>query len=341
MSPASMKAITLPAYQGNIIRALRSLELRTTQISELQAHEVLIEVRAASTNPSDLAFIQGGYNVRKALPAIPGFEGTGRVILSGSSAGSKQLDGKRVSFFTQTDCGGSWASHSVVSSTDCIEIDDDLSDEQAACFSVNPFTAYAMVDLAMKQGCKAIIQNAAAGQVGKFINVLAARANMPVINIVRKEAHVEMLQSAGVQHILWSQDEDFYQKLNGLATNLHATIAFDAVGGEQSGHLLRSMPADSRLYLYGALGGRTLSEIPAADVIFSKKSIHGFNMNDWKGELSVEALGEIIQELQGLFKEGVLKTDIQGSFPLADYEKALMQYIRDMSGGKVLLIPSE
>jgi NADPH:quinone reductase-like Zn-dependent oxidoreductase len=99
------------------------------------------------------------------------------------------------------------------------------------------------------------------------------------------------------------------------------------------------MPEGSTLYLYGALAGRTLSEIPASDVIFKKKAITGFNMNEWKAELTREEFTKVSQHLQELFIAGELKTDIQGTFPLGDYEKALMQYIRSMSAGKVLLIP--
>ncbi|MCK4569993.1 MAG: alcohol dehydrogenase catalytic domain-containing protein, partial [Bacteroidales bacterium] len=160
-----MKAITLPSYQGNIIRALRSLEIQEVELPEPEPDEVLIEIEAAPANPSDLAFIQGGYNIRKALPAIPGFEGTGKVIRTGSTTEAQKLNGKRVSFFSQSDRGGSWATHIPVKAIDCIEIGNDLPPEQAACFSVNPFTAYAMAELALEHKSKAIIQNAAAGQL--------------------------------------------------------------------------------------------------------------------------------------------------------------------------------
>jgi len=334
-----MKAIQLPAYQGNIIRALRSLEIATSKLPGLLDDEVMVEVSAAPANPSDLAFIQGGYNVKKPVPAIPGFEGAGKVVFAGKDVKALRLLGKRVSFFSQSDRGGSWASYTPVKATDCIELNEQIPTEQAACFSVNPFTAYAMVELSKEQGSKAIIQNAASGQVGKFINKLAVSCGIEVINIVRKEEQLEILENAGFKHAIWSQDEEFISRLKQLAAELDARIAFDAAGGEQSGHLLACMPEDSTLYLYGALAGRTLSEIPASDVIFKKKSIRGFNMNEWKAELSQEEFKKISKHLQELVISGELKTDIQGEFPLEDYEKALMQYIRSMSGGKILLKP--
>jgi NADPH:quinone reductase-like Zn-dependent oxidoreductase len=331
-----MKGILLPSYQGNIIRALRSLELQEIQVPELKMDEVLIEVEAASVNPSDLAFIQGGYNIKKALPAIPGFEGVGRVIKTGTDENASALAGKRLSFFSQSGRGGSWASHTVVRANDCIVIDENLHAEQAACLSVNPFTAYAMVMQAKECRSETIIQNAAAGQVGKFINALAEMEGMNVINIVRKEKH---LNDTNYKNVLWSQQDDFRQKLQHMAASMKANIAYDAVGGEQSGHILAAMPEGSTLFLYGALGARTLMEIPASDIIFKKKRIHGFNMNEWKAALSEEEFIEISIKIQSLILQKKIKTDIQAAFRLDEYEKALMQYIRSMSAGKVLLKP--
>lgn len=332
----SIKAITFPAYQGNIIRALRSLETTDLPMPSINDDEVLINVEASPCNPSDLAFIQGSYNVVKALPAIPGFEGCGQVIDTGGSASAKLLAGKRVSFFSQSDAGGAWSTHIPVKAEDCLIVRDELPMEQAACFSVNPFTAYAMVELAEQMGAKAIIQNAAAGQVGKFINALARLKGMAVINIVRKEEQLEIMKNNGTEHVLFQLDENFLQQLSSLALKLNATIAYDAVGGALSGQILGSMPKGSTLYLYGALGGSTLSEIPATDIIFNRKTIAGFNMNEWKAKLASGELVKISEQLQDLFIKGVLKTDIQGIFPLEEHGAALMQYIRGMSKGKIL-----
>jgi NADPH:quinone reductase-like Zn-dependent oxidoreductase len=339
MQGKTMKAIQLPAYQGNIIRALRSLKIVENTLPSLLDDEVMVEVSAAPANPSDLAFIQGGYNVRKPVPSIPGFEGTGKIVFVGKDEHARKLLGKRVSFFSQSERGGSWASYTPVKAVDCLELDERIPYEQAACFSVNPFTAYAMVELAKNNGSKAIMQNAASGQVGRFINRLAGMSGIAVINIVRKEEQLQKMADAGFENVLWAQDEEFLPRLKQLATALDARLAFDAAGGMQSGHILSCMPEGSTLYLYGALAGRTLSEIPASDVIFKKKTITGFNMNEWKAKLPKDEFEKISRRLQQLFISGDLKTDIQGRFPLADYEKGLMQYIRGMSDGKILLIP--
>ncbi len=335
------KAILLPAYQGNIIRALRSLEMKEIEIRPPAQDEVLLEITAAPCNPSDIAFMQGGYNVRKPLPAIPGFEGTGMVIEAGKSIDAQVLRGKRVSFFSQSEDGGTWSHHITVKADDCIEIRDEIPDEQAACLSVNPFTAYAMIEQAKQDGSKAIIQNAAAGQIGYFIRDLAALNDIEVINIVRKEEQQEALKAEGNKYVLFDKSENFIEELAVLSRELRATAAFDATGGELSGHILKAMPNHAILYLYGALAGRTLSEIPALDIIFRNKIIRGFNVNEWKDEIGKDKFKMVSEHIQGLIANGKIKTRIQGKFQLKDFGAALMQYIRNMSGGKVLLMPGK
>ncbi len=332
-----MKAIVLPEYQGNIIRALRSLEVREMELPLPGKNEVLVEIACSPCNPSDLAFIQGGYNVRKSLPAIPGFEGSGRIIKTGEN--TTELSDSKVSFFYQGEEGGAWATHILLNAEDCLILDESMPDEQGACFAVNPFTAYAMIELAVSMGSKALVQNAAAGQLARFIELLARDRGIEVINIVRKEEQLSLLKDEGSKHVLWQEDGSFEKQLNTLAHELTANLAFDAAGGSLSGIILKNMPDGSFLKVYGALAGRTLSEIPATDVIFHKKSLSGFNMNEWKANLSKQEFLSVSEQLQKMFIEGKLKTRIQGSYPLEEHGKALMEYIRNMSAGKVLLKP--
>lgn len=204
---------------------------------------------------------------------------------------------------------------------------------------MNPFTAYAMIEMAIEKGSRTVIQNAAAGQLARFVEVLARDQGIEVINIVRKEEQCALLKDSGSSHVLWQEYESFEDQLNILAHDLNAGLAFDAVGGSLCGIILKNMPEGGSLKVYGALAGRTLSEIPATDVIFRKKSISGFNMNEWKANLSEREFLSVSEKLQKMFIEGKLETRIQGNYPLEEHGRALMDYIRNMSAGKVLLSP--
>ena len=151
------------------------LKLTEVEIPKPGDNDVIIKVHAAPINPSDIAFIQGSYNVIKTLPTIPGFEASGNVIDAGINA--KDLIGRNVSCFVQTDRCGTWSEFVVAHKSDVIALKDDMDMDQAAGFTVNPFTAYGMFKIALRRDSKAVIQNAAGGQVAAFIRMMAAENN--------------------------------------------------------------------------------------------------------------------------------------------------------------------
>jgi NADPH:quinone reductase-like Zn-dependent oxidoreductase len=331
-----MKAVVLPAYNNNLIRALLGIKIEDQPIPEPADGEVQIKMEAAPCNPSDIAFLRGGYNIKKNLPCIPGFEGCGVITKTGGGI-EKNFIGKRVSCFVQDDGVGTWSEYVVAPITNCIFLKDDMLWEQAACFAVNPFTAYGLYGIAQEEDCKAIIQNAATGQVGRFIRVFAKSNKLNVINIVRKAEQVNQLKSEGGKYVLDSNTEDFPEKLKELSHELNATIAFDAVGGEMTAQLLNAMPADSGVVLYGGLSGNEVSGIDPMGVIFDRKTLFGFTLMDWMESLEEGEFEEISGYLQDLFIEGTLKTEIQGVFSHDEVVNGIRSYIGNMSAGKILI----
>ncbi len=333
-----MKSITLPSYNKNIIRAMLGLKVTEMEMPKPGDNDVIIKVHAAPVNPSDIAFIQGIYNIVKPLPAIPGFEASGKVIDAGKNV--KDLIGTNVSCFVQDDRSGTWSEYVVANINDTILLKDKMDLDQAACFTVNPFTAYGMFEIALMRESKAIIQNASGGQVASLIRMMAAENNIKVIDIVRKKESAERLISNGAKYVLVETDEDFQDSLRNLATQLNATVAFDAVGGILSGMMYNAMPADSELVVYGGLSGKPITDIDVMEVIFNNKIISGFNLMDWKAELEEGEFESISEKLQDKFIVGDYKTSIRESYSLDNIVKGVRSYISDMSSGKVLIVNS-
>lgn len=332
-----MRAVILPEYNANLIRAMRSLEVRPWDEPVVKNDQVLIKVDAASCNPSDIAFMRGMYNVRKPVPAIMGFEGTGTVISTGDSPHAKELLNRRVSFFTQENESGSWADVVMIHWQDCLIIDDNIPLEQAATFCINPFTAYALFQIVLNKGAKAFIQNAANGQVGEFLRSFARMNDIEVINIVRKQEHIQQLRDAGEKYCLDMSKEDFISDLNQIAGKIMPTVAFDAVSGEIAGSMLNAMPDHSEMVVYGGLSGKMIMDINPMDIIFKDKVVKGFNLMDWKAQTGRVRFQAITEELQSMVQAGKISTKIQAVFPLERVQEALNQYIRNMSAGKIIL----
>jgi hypothetical protein len=98
--PASMNALILkghgfaPTREGAAIETLEPyLEYGSLPVPKPGPGQVLIRVRMASVNPSDIHFIKGEYGQPRIKGAAAGFEGVGDVV-AGSGLYAAYLKGK-------------------------------------------------------------------------------------------------------------------------------------------------------------------------------------------------------------------------------------------------------
>src|SRR6516162_5770066 len=118
--PATMLAVQLKDYNGKP----ESLTLAEVPIPRPGPGEVLVKVFASPVNPSDLMFITGNYGFRKALPATPGFEGSGTVVEAGSGMMAKFMKGRRVACAVADarSTAGMWAEYVVTPAQLCVPL---------------------------------------------------------------------------------------------------------------------------------------------------------------------------------------------------------------------------
>jgi NADPH:quinone reductase-like Zn-dependent oxidoreductase len=115
----------------------------------------------------------------------------------------------------------------------------------AACASIiNPLTALAITETARTNGHRAFIHTAAASNLGQMLVKICAADGIPLVNVVRTQDQVEMLNSIGAQHVCDSSQRTFREDLVRAIHATGARVAFDAVGGgTMAGDLLGAMEA--------------------------------------------------------------------------------------------------
>ena len=295
--------------------------------------QVLVRVAAAPVNPSDLAFLKGGYASGRGFPLIPGFEGSGTVVAAGSGLVPRLLLGKRVA--CAANLGGTWAEYVVASATACVPLPRNLSVEQGAAAIVNPMSALAFFEIARREKHDAIVSTAAAGALGRMILKLGLRERIPVIHIVRRQDQVDLLRTLGAQHVLQSNDPDFLNRFGLLSHELHATLILDAVGGSLSGQLIEVSPFGSTLVAYGFLSGEQ-SAIDSRILARDDKRVIGFFLPNWlKRKHPFSTLKEMRRMRKLLASD--LATTVHKRFPLAAIRDALEAARNSTTPGKVLL----
>src|SRR5437899_618669 len=141
--PETMRAVQLRDYEGKPT----SISVAEVPVPRPRPGEVLVKVFASPVNPSDLAFISGNYGFKKPLPAIPGFEGSGTAVATGSGLMARFMKGWPVACAAADakSKGGLWAEYVVVPAHFCVPLGKDVNMEHTATMLVNQLTAESMV----------------------------------------------------------------------------------------------------------------------------------------------------------------------------------------------------
>lgn len=243
-----------------------TLGIREAEVAAPAEDEVVVRIEAAPINPSDLGMLfamgrldqaaavddhaHGAVRVpvseaavaaqqgRLGKPMPVGNEGGGTVVAAGSSAAAQALDGRVVGFLS----GSAYAQFRTVNVSQCLAMADGTDPADAAAAFVNPLTALGMVETMAAEGHTALLHTVGASNLGLMLNRICQDDDVPLVNIVRKPDHVELLRAAGATHVCDSSAESFLDDLTDALRETGATIAFDAIGGgELGGTILAAM----------------------------------------------------------------------------------------------------
>ena len=241
--------------EGNI-----EISIATVEIPTPSENEVLIKVEASPINPSDLGLLisfaadldsisvsgsgdatvatmkinpalMGAMKPRMDLSMQVGNEGGGVIVDAG--ANGKGLLGKTVG----AAGGAMYSQYRCLPATSCLVMDDSTTPAEAASSFVNPLTALAFIETMKMENHSAILNTAAASNLGQMLVKICKDDSVPLVNIVRKTEQVEVLKSLGAEYICNTSDPDFMKDLVAALIATGATLGFDATGGGNGGKL--------------------------------------------------------------------------------------------------------
>ena len=312
------------------------LDHATVAVPRPEPSQVLIKVRMASINPSDLMFIQGLYGQPRMRGRPAGFEGVGEVVDAGSNA-AEALIGKRVAFATGTSNWGSWAEYAVAEAAGVIPLIDTVRDEDGAAMIVNPLSALAMFDIVREEGEKAFVLTAGASQLSKLIMGIARDEGFRPIAIVRRDDQAEFLKKAGAAHVVNAGSQEFPSALRRLLKAEPARIFLDALTGPVASTIFAAMPRRARWIIYGGLDPSPTAIGDPCLFIFAGKRIEGFWLVEWMRTAGERRL-QIVGEAQKRFSDGRWSTDVTAIVPLSEAMERLPAELAKPNG-KVFIAP--
>ena len=314
------------------------LQLRDAPIPEPGRNEVRVRMRLSPINPSDLLYIRGRYGRQATFPVSPGFEGMGVVDAVGPGflkriRGIKP--GRRV--VALNGKGGNWQEFVVIPVRQAIPLPDDISDEQAANFFVNPATAVVMTQHVLKlTPGQWLLQSAAASALGKMLIRLGKASGYRTMNVVRRREQVKELQDLGGDAVICSSDENVPERALALTNGAGVPFAIDCVGGNTGLDALRSLSPNGRMLVYGTLTDEPIPVDPRL-LIAGQKRIEGFWLSEWVQKQGIFTMLGLFRRVTDLMRKGVLTTDIEATYPLEEIKTAVENAELPGRKGKILL----
>jgi NADPH:quinone reductase-like Zn-dependent oxidoreductase len=321
-----MKAIVFKRI-GEPCEVLHLAEIPEPRLGD---NEVLIDVRARPIQPADLAFVRGQYRLRPSFPQIAGLEGSG-VVLENRSADGPPV-GTRVAFRAP----GAWAQRIAAPLQRVIAVPTDVSDDTASQFSINPITAWGLLDEAEVMPSDWIVLTAATSTVSNLVGAIARRRGMRVIGLVRGDLEAARKRTTA-DHVFSAADSKLSAQINDVVRDRRVSALLDSVGGPQLPPLFSTLGVGARIITYG-VQSREPAAVTNAMIIYSNLIWKGFGIDRWLSGLSEEASSAMKAELWDLIRDKAITLPIVGRRNLTEIAKALEEDALAGRRGKVILV---
>jgi NADPH2:quinone reductase len=292
--------------------------------------EVLVAVKAAGINPSDVKNVLGAMH-GTTLPRIPGRDFAGIV-----EEGPAEMVGRQV-WGTGGDIGftrdGSNAQYILLPAAAAAQKPANLSMEEAGSAGLTFLTAWsAIVTASQVAAGELVVIIGAAGGVGSASVQVAKSRGARVVGIVKAEEDFDAAKKNGADDVIVSGTANPADAVQKLTFDRGANVVFDTSGGMFSQSIEMA-----------AMHGRVpvITAPPNGKVDFNLRTLYRHELRilgvDTRG-LDATASARILEQMRPGFESGQFRTRHGKTMPLAEAPTAYEQAAG--GGGAIVLLPS-
>jgi putative PIG3 family NAD(P)H quinone oxidoreductase len=304
------------------------LQLQERPAPTPQPGQILIRVRAAGVNRSDVMLRQGGYGT-DPTDQIPGLEVAGTVEENGLDASIWQV-GDRVCALIKD---GGYAEFVTVDERHCLPIPENISFVEAASLPETVLTVWSTVfQLAQLQPDEKLLVHGGSSGIGVTAVQLAKALGSPVYATAGTDEKCRFCEQLGAEICVNYRTEDFEAVLNDVGID----VILDMVGGDYLPKNIRLLNPDGRLtYINSMQHAKAQLHIPT--LMQKRLTITGSTLKPRSNDFKAALTAEVAQRVWPLLADGRLKPIIDRTFPLS--EAASAQALMESSGhiGKIIL----
>ena len=295
--------------------------------------EVLVEIRAASLNFPDLLIVQNKYQMKPALPFVPGSEYAGTVQAVGEGVSHLQV-GQAVACLSGT---GGFATHTLAPAALCLPLPPGMPMVDAAAFIMIYATSHhALVDRAQLKAGETVLVLGAAGGVGSSAIQIAKACGARVIAAASTDDKCALCQSIGADATINYSTSNLRDAVKALTDGKGPDVIYDPVGGDFSEAAFRSIAWRGRYLVVGFAAG-PIPALPLNLALLKGASIVGVFWGDF-AKREPKANAAMMAELAQWYGQGKIKPVIDRTVPMSELKAAYAHMGSRGVKGKLVMV---
>lgn len=297
-----------------------------------KAGEVLIEIKAASLNFPDLLIVQNKYQMKPALPFVPGSEYAGVIAALGDGVNHLKV-GQHVACLSGT---GGFGTHTVAPAALCMPLPPGFPFVDAAAFIMIYATSYhALVNRAQLRAGETVLVLGAAGGVGTSAIQVAKVCGARVIAAASTDEKCALCKSIGADATINYGTGNLREAVKALTDGNGPDVIYDPVGGDLTDPAFRSIGWRGRYLVVGFAAG-PIPALPLNLALLKEASIVGVFWGAF-AKREPKANAAMMLELAQWYGKGIIKPVIDRTMPMAQLKAAFARMgAREVKGKLVL-----
>jgi NADPH2:quinone reductase len=321
-----MKAIVITEYGGPDV-----LKVKDLPTPEVSGDEVLIEVKAAGLNRSDVFQREGNYPAPKGASAeIPGLEVAGTIVKCGPGVKDFKV-GDRVCALL---AGGGYAEYVGVREGQCLPIPGDLSFAEAASLPETVFTVWSNVFErgSLKSGETLLIHGGNSGIGITGIQIAHALGSKVIVTVGSDEKGQNCLELGADSYINY-KTQNFETELQDEGVD----VILDMIGGDYLAKNINILNPEGRLVHINAVSGSRV-DLDIWKVMTKRLTVTGSTLRSREYEFKKQLAKEVQKNVWPLIESGKFRTVIYKTFPLSEAAEAHRLLEDGSHTGKIILV---
>ena len=296
--------------------------------------EALIAQTAVGLNFIDVYHRTGLYPV-PSMPAIIGNEAAGVVEAVGVDV-TEVAPGDRVAYCMNI---GGYTERRLIPARALVRVPDGVSDRQAAAMMLKGCTVrYLLKQTYAVQPGDTILFHAAAGGCGLIACQWAKHLGATVIGTVSTPAKAELARAHGCDHVINYTEENVAERVRELTGGEGLPVVYDSVGQATFAQSLDCLRPRGLMVSFGNASG-PVREFNPAQLAF-KGSLYLTRPTLATHIATREALETTASDLFDVVASGVVKVEINQTWPLADAARAHRDLEARRTTGSTVLLTS-